>query len=110
MQTTLGHADYLESLNPRQRQAAVFGIEDAADRGVGPLLVIAGAGTGKTMTLAHRVAHVVVSGTNPERILLLTFTRRAAEEMSRRVDTIVHKALAGDGSRRLPAGVLPWCG
>ena len=50
----------------------------------GPLLIIAGAGTGKTNTLAHRVAHLVLSGAKPERILLLTFTRRAAHEMTRR--------------------------
>src|SRR5437016_12402504 len=49
-----------------------------------PLLIIAGAGTGKTNTLAHRVAHLVMEGADPGRILLLTFTRRAAEIMIRR--------------------------
>jgi DNA helicase-2/ATP-dependent DNA helicase PcrA len=55
--------------------------------------VIAGAGSRKTKTLAHRVAHLVVSGVDPHRILLLTFTRRAAEEMIRRVKRITATAL-----------------
>ncbi len=63
--------------------------QDAAEFGRGPLLIIAGAGTGKTNTLAHRVAHLVLSGAKPERILLLTFTRRAALEMTRRTQRIV---------------------
>ena len=75
------------SLNPQQRQAAQFGS--------GPLLIIAGAGTGKTNTLAHRVAHLVLAGANPARILLLTFSRRAALEMTRRTQRIVGNALAG---------------
>ena len=69
------------SLNRQQQEAAQFGS--------GPLLIIAGAGTGKTNTLAHRVAHLVLSGARPERILLLTFTRRAALEMTRRTQRIV---------------------
>ncbi|HYX83266.1 MAG TPA: ATP-dependent helicase [Gemmatimonadales bacterium] len=56
-----------------------------------PLLIIAGAGTGKTNTLAHRVAHLVKEGADPGRILLLTFTRRAAEIMTRRAERIVGK-------------------
>ena len=103
--------DHLLTLNRAQRQAAVYG--RSADNGgflAGPLLVIAGAGTGKTMTLAHRVAHLVISGVNPERILLLTFTRRASQEMSRRVENIVRAATDGTGSARLPAGGLPWSG
>jgi DNA helicase-2/ATP-dependent DNA helicase PcrA len=66
--------------------------------------VIAGAGSGKTKTLAHRVAHLVVSGVDPHRILLLTFTRRAAEEMIRRVKRITAKAL---GTQQVD---LPWSG
>ena len=54
-----------------------------------PLLIIAGAGTGKTNTLAHRVAHLIKEGADPGRILLLTFTRRAAEIMTRRAERIV---------------------
>ena len=60
-------------LNEQQRAAATHG--------EGPRLVVAGAGTGKTMTLAARVAHLLERGVVPERILLLTFSRRAAREM-----------------------------
>ena len=65
----------------------------------GPLLIIAGAGTGKTNTLAHRVAHLIVSGADPGRILLLTFTRRAAAEMTTRVERICSKAARDAGFR-----------
>jgi DNA helicase-2/ATP-dependent DNA helicase PcrA len=83
-------------LNERQREAATFGARgpDGAFR-AGPLLVVAGAGTGKTSTLAHRVAHLVLEGVAPERILLLTFTRRAAQEMTRRTARIVGEARRG---------------
>ena len=64
---------WLEELNPAQRDAVTFG--------EGPLLVIAGAGTGKTRTLACRVAYLLEQGVAPDRLLLLTFTRRAAAEM-----------------------------
>jgi DNA helicase-2/ATP-dependent DNA helicase PcrA len=103
--------DYLDMLNPAQRQAAEYGekLPNEPFRS-GPLLVIAGAGTGKTMTLAHRVAHLILQGVSPERILLLTFTRRAAQEMTRRVDAIVRQALAGKQASAIPAGVLPWSG
>jgi len=101
--------DHLGLLNPAQRLAAEYG-ERADDDGfhAGPLLVIAGAGTGKTMTLAHRVAHMIIEGVSPERILLLTFTRRASQEMTRRVESIV-RASARDAIP-LPAGGLPWSG
>ena len=103
MQAVAEKSDYLETLNPAQRRAAVWGKRSESGRfEAGPLLVIAGAGTGKTMTLAHRVAHLVIEGTDPERILLLTFTRRAAQEMTRRVETIVRQAIP-DGTR-MPAG------
>ena len=101
-------ADYLARLNPAQRMAAEYGENNDGRFDAGPLLVIAGAGTGKTMTLAHRVAHLVVSGASPERILLLTFTRRAAQEMTRRVEAIVREALPD--RQPLPAGGLPWSG
>ncbi|HWE94359.1 MAG TPA: ATP-dependent helicase [Tepidisphaeraceae bacterium] len=77
-------ASLLESLNDQQRAAAT-----APD---GPLLIIAGAGTGKTNTLAHRVAHLISRGVNPGRILLLTFTRRASAMMLRRVESILSSA------------------
>lgn len=109
MQVAEQEFDHLALLNPAQRQAAEFG-ERRADRGfrAGPLLVIAGAGTGKTMTLAHRVAHLLIEGVSPERILLLTFTRRAALEMTRRVENIVRSSTRD--SVPLPSGGLPWSG
>lgn len=73
---TKDNLDWLSDLNPQQRQAVVHG--------AGPLLVVAGAGSGKTKTLAYRVAYLVSQGVPPERILLMTFTRRAAEEMIKR--------------------------
>jgi DNA helicase-2/ATP-dependent DNA helicase PcrA len=86
------------TLTDAQRRAAEFG---AATEGVPRgLLVIAGAGTGKTATLAHRVAALVTAGIDPARILLLTFTRRAAEEMKRRAQ----QQLQAPGMR------LPWSG
>jgi DNA helicase-2/ATP-dependent DNA helicase PcrA len=78
-------ASLATSLNDQQRAAATFGNS--------PLLIIAGAGTGKTNTLAHRVAHLIATGIDPSRILLLTFTRRASAEMLKRVDSILHSAL-----------------
>jgi ATP-dependent DNA helicase UvrD/PcrA len=103
--------DHLATLNPAQRLAAEYGEAGAnSPFRSGPLLVIAGAGTGKTMTLAHRVAHLLINGISPERILLLTFTRRASQEMTRRVEAIV-RASSGDlSAARLPAGGLPWSG
>ncbi len=83
-----------ERLNVQQRAAATFGRADASTGfTAGPLLIIAGAGTGKTNTLAHRVAHLLISGVAPERILLLTFTRRAAQEMLRRAERIAAETL-----------------
>ncbi len=78
---------WLEGLNPAQREAASFGD--------GPLLIVAGAGTGKTKTLACRVAHLISSGVSPERILLLTFTRRAAEEMLKRAGGLIGRDSGG---------------
>jgi DNA helicase-2/ATP-dependent DNA helicase PcrA len=72
---------YKEALNEQQRRAATFGD--------GPLLIVAGAGTGKTKTLAHRVANLIGTGVAPERILLLTFSRRASREMLSRAARIV---------------------
>jgi len=76
-----------EDLNPSQLSAVTAGH--------GPLLIIAGAGTGKTKTLATRVAHLIAEGVAPERILLLTFTRRAAAEMLGRAATIAGQRAAG---------------
>lgn len=73
----------------------------AATHPGGPLLIVAGAGTGKTRTLVHRVAHLIDTGTRPERILLLTFTRRAAQEMLSRVERLV-----GSDGRRVHGGTF----
>ncbi len=119
-----------ETLNPKQREAACYPgpasstapapaaaagaeSETPADS-VGALLIIAGAGSGKTNTLAHRVAHLLMSGLDPQRILLLTFTRRAAAEMTRRARRICEAqakvvARAGGGSNGR-AGGLQWSG
>src|ERR1700730_15494361 len=86
---------HLEDLIGHQRKAVTFGepLPDSKGFKAGPLLIIAGAGTGKTDTLAHRVAHLVIHGVDPGRILMLTFTRRAAIEMRRRAYEIAKKAL-----------------
>jgi len=99
--------DPFATLNPQQRAAVEHGLD--APRGVdGPLLVIAGAGSGKTMTLAARVARLVLAGADPNRILLLTFSRRAAIEMERRVGRLLHQALGLRSTQRPPA--LRWSG
>src|SRR3954469_25247463 len=90
----MGAIEAFERLNPAQREAA------GAD--ARPLLILAGAGTGKTNTLAHRVAHLVLAKVPPERILLLTFTRRAAQEMTRRAQRIL-----GEVQKEVR---LPWSG
>jgi DNA helicase II / ATP-dependent DNA helicase PcrA len=96
-------APYLAALNPEQRRAVEYGIDNPA-----PLLVVAGAGSGKTNTLAHRVAHLIVRGADPRRIMLLTFSRRAAVEMTRRVERIAAHVLPDQA--RLVADALTWSG
>ena len=96
---------YLDGLNPAQRRAVTHGIGATA---ASPLLVIAGAGSGKTNTLAHRVAHLIVTGADPRRILLMTFSRRAASEMKGRVERIARKVL-GEGAGVL-SDALSWAG
>ena len=73
--------DYRKELNEAQFQAATM-VQ-------GPLLIVAGAGTGKTRTLVYRVAHLIDIGVDPRSILLMTFTRRAAEEMLRRASLLI---------------------
>ncbi len=85
----------LDGLNAQQRQAV--------EHDDGPLLIIAGAGTGKTRTLVHRVAQLIHRGVPAHRILLLTFTRRAAAEMLRRVDGLLRQ-LGTSLGRGVPAG------
>jgi DNA helicase-2/ATP-dependent DNA helicase PcrA len=96
--------DYLSSLNAEQRAAVEHGEGVVA----APLLVIAGAGSGKTNTLAHRVAHLIVKGADPRRILLMTFSRRAASEMRSRVERIAARVM-GDKAATLTEG-LTWAG
>src|SRR6516165_5841418 len=91
---------HLVTLNPEQRQAVEHGVE--------PLLINAGAGSGKTKTLAHRVAHLIVGGVDPRRIMLLTFSRRAAEEMIRRVQRLASQVLPKQA--RLMVDALTWSG
>jgi len=98
---------HLATLNPQQRAAVEHGIGTACSD-AGPLLIIAGAGTGKTDTVAHRVAHLVFTGADPQRILLLTFSRRSAFEMERRAARILNRVLgASAGAHARP---LPWSG
>ena len=74
--------DFLADLNPEQHAAATF-------EAPVPLRIVAGAGTGKTTALAGRVAWLLASGTPPERVLLLTFTRRAARQLLARTETML---------------------
>ena len=99
-----------ERLNPAQYHAATYGGPSSAGFSAGPLLIIAGAGTGKTNTLAHRVAHLLLKGVAPERILLLTFTRRAAQEMLRRAERIAHTYMKVSGSSSDGQARLLWSG
>ena len=96
----------LEKLNPQQRRAVEHGGLPLAD--AGPLLIIAGAGSGKTSTLAHRVAYLIEQGADPRRIMLLTFSRRAAAEMTRRVDIILAEFMRGRGGAM--ADAMVWAG
>ena len=96
--------DYLSSLNERQRLA----VEHGSGKVARPLLIIAGAGSGKTNTLAHRVVHLIVNGADPRRILLMTFSRRAAVEMTKRVERIASQVL-GDRASVMTDG-LTWAG
>ncbi|HEY4368440.1 MAG TPA: ATP-dependent helicase [Steroidobacteraceae bacterium] len=86
-------ASFGQRLNPQQLRAATHGVAHSHGFDATPLLIIAGAGTGKTNTLAHRVAHLLLKRVAPERILLLTFTRRAAQEMLHRAELIAAETL-----------------
>jgi DNA helicase II / ATP-dependent DNA helicase PcrA len=90
-------ASHLDSLNSAQRQAAEYGTLPGDPTSLLPLLILAGAGSGKTNTLAHRVAQLILNGADPDRILLLTFSRRAAQEMARRVERICRDAASATG-------------
>ena len=92
--------DFLADLNPEQRAAATF-------EAPVPLRIVAGAGTGKTTALASRVAWLLASGTPPERVLLLTFTRRAARQLLARTETMLAKVPAPRrGTGRVQGGTF----
>ena len=101
---TASIAGYLDRLNEAQRTAVLHGTGTSAE----PLLIIAGAGTGKTSTLAHRVAYSILEGADPRRILMMTFSRRAAVEMTRRIERIAGEVL-GEKAAPMIAG-LTWAG
>ncbi|HEV7820545.1 MAG TPA: UvrD-helicase domain-containing protein, partial [Burkholderiales bacterium] len=103
---------HLAELNPAQRTAAAYGIRAGMQESMTPpLLIIAGAGTGKTKTLTHRVAHLVLNGADPRRILLMTFARRMAAEMTRRVEHICAHAYSGRAAMpAMPANAIAWSG
>ena len=101
-------AAYLDALNPNQRRAVEHGVQTGRAPPAAPLLVIAGAGSGKTNTLAHRVAHLIVNGADPRRILLMTFSRRAAGEMASRVERI-GRSVIGDKAAILTGAEGAYC-
>src|SRR5271167_4317349 len=99
---------YLETLNREQRRAVEHGVQTKNAASGAALLVIAGAGSGKTNTVAHRVAHLIVNGADPRRILLMTFSRRAAAEMTRRVERIARQVMGDKAGVMTDA--LTWAG
>ena len=106
--TARGRLNHLAELNEQQRLAVEHGTGSRAPAARGPLLIIAGAGSGKTNTLAYRVAHLAVNGADPQRMLLATFSRRAAAEMERRAGRILDRILGV--SSRGHGHAFPWSG
>jgi DNA helicase-2/ATP-dependent DNA helicase PcrA len=106
-QQAVSSADSFAWLNAEQRAAVEHGVSNDLKATL-PLLVIAGAGSGKTNTLAARVVRLVIAGADPQRILLLTFSRRAAAEMTRRVGGLLHTCLGLPSGQSPPE--TPWAG
>jgi DNA helicase II / ATP-dependent DNA helicase PcrA len=107
--TEAARHDPFANLNLEQRSAVEHGLVDGKLASIpGPLLVIAGAGSGKTLTLASRVARLVLAGADPQRLLLLTFSRRAAREMALRAGRLLHVALGLRATLAPPQ--LRWAG
>ena len=102
------HKSPADHLNPEQRQAVEHGVTGQGSNVGPPVAVIAGAGSGKTKVLAERIANLVAKGVEPSRILAITFTRKAADQIKGRV----RSALAANGRGAWP-GIrtdLPWAG
>ena len=97
-------ADPFAALNEEQRTAVFHGPAEAPP----PLLIVAGAGSGKTLTLAARVARLLLEGADPQRLMLLSFSRRAAQALQQRAARMLHQAL-GLGAAQ-PPPELPWAG
>jgi DNA helicase-2/ATP-dependent DNA helicase PcrA len=91
---------YLDSLNDKQKEAVLY-----TD---GPLLIVAGAGAGKTKTLTHRIIHLIHQGVNPESILAVTFTNKAAKEMRERVMALLEERESGNAPELRSGANVPF--
>lgn len=102
----------MQALNEEQQRAVAYGRRESGKAfRSGPLLIIAGAGTGKTNTLAHRAAHLILNGVSPDRILFMTFSRRAAQELAGRARRIIAARLKENGEEAQEAeAALGWTG
>ncbi len=93
---------HLEGLNPEQKEAALHM--------KGPLLIVAGAGAGKTKTITHRIVNLIKNGVPPEKILAVTFTNKAAKEMRERVIAEINKNFVGNAFSQVLGSPGPYPG